>query len=152
MVYMMLAKLYLNAQVYIGQNKYQECAEYCQKIIGLGYKLESAADYYKMFCADNDQLLGIGHELIFSVYQDHTNTQAYGGTTYIINAMVGGKMSYADYGLGGNGWAGIRVTPQFVDKFESGDQRAKFFTTGQQKGSRTSATSPMAMPLRSTPT
>jgi hypothetical protein len=133
MVYMMLAKLYLNAQVYIGQNKYQECAEYCQKIIGLGYKLESAADYYKMFCADNDQLLGIGHELIFSVYQDHTNTQAYGGTTYIINAMVGGKMSYADYGLGGNGWGGIRVTPQFVDKFESGDQRAKFFTTGQQK-------------------
>jgi hypothetical protein len=133
MVYMILAKLYLNAGVYTGKTEYQECANYCQKIIDLGYKLESAADYYKMFCADNDQLLGVGHELIFSVYQDHINTQAYGGTTYIINAMVGGKMAYADYGLGGNGWGGIRVTPQFVDKFEGADQRAKFFTTGQNK-------------------
>ena len=42
-------------------------------------------------------------------------------------------MNYADYGLGGNGWGGIRVTPQFVDKFEDGDQRATFFTDGQSK-------------------
>ena len=104
-----------------------------QKIIDLGYKLESANDYWKLFCADNDQYLGVGHEIIFSVYQDHINTQAYGGTTYIINAQVGGNMAYADYGLGGNGWGGIRVTPQFVDKFEEGDQRATFFTDGQSK-------------------
>jgi hypothetical protein len=42
-------------------------------------------------------------------------------------------MAYADYGLGGNGWGGLRVTPQFVDKFEGGDQRATFFTKGQSK-------------------
>jgi hypothetical protein len=42
-------------------------------------------------------------------------------------------MAYADYGLGGNGWGGLRVTPQFVDKFENGDQRATFFTNGQSK-------------------
>ena len=102
MAYMILAKLYLNAAVYTGTANYPKCAEYCQKIIDLGYQLEEG-----------------GH---------HTS-----GTTYIINAQVGGKMSYADYGLGGNGWGGIRVTPQFVDKFESGDQRAKFFTTGQSK-------------------
>jgi hypothetical protein len=131
--YMILAKLYLNAKVYTGTANYQKCADYCQKIIDLGYKLESATDYWKLFCADNDQYLGIGHEIIFSVYQDHINTQAYGGTTYIINAMVGGSMDYADYGLGGNGWGGIRVTPQFVNKFEDGDQRAKFYTNGQTK-------------------
>ena len=133
MCYMILAKLYLNAAVYTGTANYQKCAEYCQKIIDLGYKLESAEDYWKLFCADNDQYLGIGHEIIFSVYQDHENTQAYGGTTYIINAQVGGDMAYADYGLGGNGWGGIRVTPQFVDKFDKGDQRATFFTKGQNK-------------------
>ncbi len=131
--YMILAKLYLNAEVYTGTANYQKCAEYCQKIIDLGYTLESADDYWRLFCADNDQYLGTGHEIIFSVYQDHINTQAYGGTTYIINASVGGNMNYADYGLGGNGWGGIRVTPQFVDKFESGDQRAMFFTDGQTK-------------------
>ena len=115
--YMILAKLYLNAAVYTGTPNYQKCAEYCQKIIDLGYKLESANDYWKLFCADNDQMLGVGHEIIFSVYQDHINTQAYGGTTYIINGQVGGNMNYADYGLGGNGWGGLRVTPQFVTKF-----------------------------------
>ena len=96
LAYMILAKLYLNAGVYTGTPNYQKCAEYCQKIIDLGYKLESANDYWKLFCADNDQYLGVGHEIIFSVYQDHINTQAYGGTTYIINAQVGGKMAYAD--------------------------------------------------------
>lgn len=134
MAYMLLAKLYLNAEVYTGEAKYAECAEYCQKIIDLGYQLESADDYYKMFCADNDQLLGIGHELIFSVYQDHLNTKAYGGTCYIINAACGGKADpAADFGLGGNGWGGIRLTPEFVDKFENNDQRGKFYTNGQTK-------------------
>lgn len=134
MAYMILAKLYLNAGVYTGTPNYAKCAEYCQKIIDLGYKLESAADYYKMFCADNDQVLGVGHELIFSVYQDHINTQAYGGTTYVICSEIGGNMNPADYGIGGDGWGGIRLTPQFVNKFdELRDQRAKFFTDGQSK-------------------
>lgn len=133
LAYMILAKLYLNAQVYTGTANYAKCAEYCQKIIDLGYKLESSSDYYKLFCADNDQLLGVGHELIFSVYQDHINTQAYGGTTYIICAMIGEKMNPADYGIGGDGWGGIRVTPQFVNKFDITDQRATFFTEGQSK-------------------
>ena len=131
MAYMILAKLYLNAKVYTGTANYAKCAEYCQKIIDLGYKLEPAADYYMMFCADNDQLLGVGHELIFSVYQDHINTQAYGGSTYLVCASVGGNMNPADYGLGGDGWGGIRLTPQFVNKFDDNDQRAKCFTDGQ---------------------
>lgn len=133
LAYMILAKLYLNAEVYTGTANYQKCAEYCQKIIDLGYQLESSEDRWKLFCADNDQYLGVGHEIIFSVYQDHTNTQAYGGTTYIINGQVGGNMSYYNYGLGGNGWGGLRVTPQFVNKFEDGDKRATFFTDGQTK-------------------
>ena len=134
LAYMLLAKLYLNAQIYTGENKYKECADYCQKIIDLGYQLESMADRYKLFRAENDQLLGIGHEIIFSVYQDHINTQGYGGTTYIINAACGGKASPADdFGLGGNGWGGIRLTPEFVDLYESKDLRANFFTNGQKK-------------------
>ena len=130
MAYMLLAKLYLNAKVYTGTAQYGKCADYCQKIIDLGYKLESKNDYYKMFCADNDQLLGIGHELIFSVYQDHLNTKAYGGTCYIINAACGGVADYAaDFGLGGSGWAGFRVTPELYNKFQSYDIRNNFYVT-----------------------
>ncbi|RME12416.1 MAG: RagB/SusD family nutrient uptake outer membrane protein, partial [Bacteroidetes bacterium] len=36
----LLAKLYLNAEQYIGQAKYSECIEYCQKVIDAGYTLE----------------------------------------------------------------------------------------------------------------
>ena len=133
MAYMILAKLYLNAGVYAGTPNYAKCAEYCQKIIDLGYKLESSNNYAQMFGADNDQLLGIGHELIFSVYQDHINTQGYGGTTFIVNAATGGNMAYYEMGLGGNGWGGIRLTPEFVDKFSAADRRATFFTDGQTK-------------------
>lgn len=133
MAYMLLAKLYLNAKVYTGEANYAKCAEYCQKIIDLGYTLESSSNYYKMFCADNDQLLGKGHELIFSVYQDHLNTKAYGGTTYIINAACGGEADYAaDFGLGGSGWAGIRVTQEFYNKFQSYDIRNRFFLTNSE--------------------
>ena len=137
MAYMILAKLYLNAQVYTGTANYSKCAEYCKKIIDLGYKLESADDRWKLFCADNDQYLGIGHEIIFSVYQDHLNTKAYGGTTYLINAACGGEADYAsDFGLGGSGWAGFRVTPEFVNKFESHDLRGGnlFYETTKGKG------------------
>jgi hypothetical protein len=42
--YMILAKLYLNAKIYTGSENYQKCAEYCQKVIDLGYRLESAND------------------------------------------------------------------------------------------------------------
>ncbi len=130
LAYMLLAKLYLNAKVYTGTADYAKCAEYCGKIIDLGYALESSNDYYKMFCADNDQLLGKGHELIFSVYQDHLNTKAYGGTTYIINAACGGQADYAaDFGLGGSGWAGIRVTENVYRKFQSYDVRNRFYKT-----------------------
>ena len=106
---------------------------YCQKIIDLGYQLESQSNYFKMFGADNDQYLGVGHEIIFSVYQDHLNTQAYGGTCYIVNAECGGTMDYAALGLGGAGWGGIRLTPEFVDKFSNTDIRGKFYTDGQTK-------------------
>ena len=136
LAYMILAKLYLNAAVYTGTANYQKCAEYCQKVIDLGYQLESGEDWWKLFCADNDQYLGVGHEIIFSVYQDHINTQAYGGTTYIICGEIGGNMDPAAYGIGGDGWGGLRVTPQFVDKFTANDRRGgedNFFTDGQSK-------------------
>lgn len=134
MAMMTLAKLYLNGEVYAGKNDYAKCADVCKQILGLGYKLESADDWKNMFCAENDQYQGAGHEIIFSVYQDHTHTKAYGGTCYIVNAECGGSMDYkALLGLGGSGWGGIRLTPEFVDKFNTADQRALFYTDGQSK-------------------
>lgn len=134
MAMMMLAKLYLNANIYAGVSAYDKCADICKQIMALGYKLESTKNYFNMFGAENEKYQGIGHEIIFSVYQDHLYTQAYGGTAYIINGECGGTMDYKTLlGLGGNGWGGMRVTPDFVNKFSSSDIRGRFYTDGQSK-------------------
>ncbi len=132
--WMLLAKLYLNAEVYIGENKASECLTYSEKIINEGgYSLDE--NYEWLFLADNDK----SKEVIFPVNFDGFHTQTWGGTTFIIHAAVGGDMQPADYGIDG-GWAGTRTTSAFADKFEniddngnSPDNRAMFFTEGQSK-------------------
>ncbi|NCA84352.1 MAG: RagB/SusD family nutrient uptake outer membrane protein [Clostridia bacterium] len=125
----LLAKNYLNAQVYTGTARYGECATYSQKVIDAGYQL--APVYAHLFLADNDQN---NPEQIFSIAFDGINTRTYGGTNFIIHAAIGGSMNPSDFGLGG-GWGGTRTTSAFVNKFSdpSGntDQRAMFYTDGQ---------------------
>lgn len=108
--WMVLAKLYLNAQVYINRNHYTDCITYCNKVINAGYTLES--NYARMFMADNDRASGI----IWSVNFDGKRTQTYGGTTFLCHAAVGGSMNPADFGLDG-GWGGTRTTSGLVSKF-----------------------------------
>ncbi len=109
-VWMLMAKLYLNAEVYVGQDYYTECLEYCNKILDAGYSLEP--EYQHLFLADNHT----SPEIIFPITQDGVRTKTWGGTTFIIHAAVGGSMDPAEFGIDG-GWAGLRVTPSFVGKF-----------------------------------
>lgn len=126
--WMLLAHLYLNAEVYTGTSRYDDVVTYTKKVIDAGYSLSSK--YGANFRADNNT----SPEIIFPVAYDGINSQTYGGTTFIAHAAVGGNMSAADYGLDG-GWGGTRTTSALVNKFSdpSGntDQRAMFFTDGQ---------------------
>ncbi|WP_372746820.1 RagB/SusD family nutrient uptake outer membrane protein [Lutibacter sp.] len=117
--WMILAKIYLNAQVYIGEDKNTECITYCNKIIGSGYKL--ATDYYHNFLADNDTNDAAQNEIIFAAVNDGVTTQNYGATTVIINGEVGSlEGNAAD--LGAQGWGGaLRVRKQFAERFLNGD-------------------------------
>lgn len=125
----LLAKLYLNAKVYTGQEKNAECATYCAKVIAAGYTL--TPKYANNFTADNN----LSSEMIFPITSDGKNTQTYGGMTYLIHAAIGGSMPATQFGVGG-GWGGIRTTSAFVNKFSdpSGatDKRAMFWTNGQK--------------------
>ena len=125
----LLAKLYLNAKVYTGQDKNSECVTYCSKVIAAGYTL--APKYANNFTADNN----LSSEMIFPITSDGQNTQTYGGMTYLIHAEIGGTMSAAQFGVGG-GWGGIRTTKALVNKFTdtSGktDKRAMFWSDGQK--------------------
>jgi starch-binding outer membrane protein, SusD/RagB family len=130
--WMLLAKLYLNAEVYTGTNRYTDCITYCNNIINSNvYSLNN--NYRNIFLADNDQ---ISNEIIFRVAEDGNNGRNYGGVTFIIHAAVGGTMDADnDFGIGSGGWSGNRLTNTLVNKFSdpSGDTdtRAIFYTDGQ---------------------
>ena len=109
-VWAVLAKLYLNAEVYIGTPRYTDCLNYCTKIINGGYTLEP--EYKNLFLADNDK----SKEIIFPITFDGVHTRTYGGTCFIIRAAIGGSINPTDLGMDG-AWAGTRTTKEFVAKF-----------------------------------
>lgn len=127
-VQMLLAKLYLNAQVYKGVSKYTECVKYCERVIAQGYQLDN--NYQDLFLADNHT----SSEIIFPVVYDGLYAQTWGGTTFLTCAALGGSMVAADYGVNAK-WGGLRVTPQYVDLYTDSmlDSRYLFYRTGQQK-------------------
>ena len=74
--WMLLAKLYLNAEVYTGTARWDDCLRYVKMVIDAGYVLDP--DYQHLFMADNHTAQGI----IFPVTYDGINTRTYGGTNF----------------------------------------------------------------------
>lgn len=108
----LLAKLYLNAEVYTSTPKYTECRNQCESIINSNiFQLENY--YQHNFLADNH----ISNEVIFPVVFDGLYAQTWGGTTFLVCASIGGNMTASDYGVNG-GWSGLRATESFVNKFD----------------------------------
>lgn len=129
--WMLLAKLYMNAEVYVGTAKYTESLTYLNKVITSGnYSLK--ANFQENFMADNHT----SPELIFAIPFDGARTKTWGGMTFLINASLGGDMNTKDFGMDG-GWWGTRTTSSIVDLFPdvtgTMDERAIFFTGGKTK-------------------
>ncbi|MBT8259618.1 MAG: RagB/SusD family nutrient uptake outer membrane protein [Bacteroidia bacterium] len=114
-VWMLLAKIYMNAEVYTGTSRYAEALSYIENVIGSGYTIPDNP-YYQLFLADND-MNGAQDEVIFTIPFDGLNTQSFGGMTFLVHAPVGGTMDPADFGING-GWFGVRTTSAFVEKFD----------------------------------
>ncbi|MFB6456505.1 RagB/SusD family nutrient uptake outer membrane protein [Chitinophaga sp. Hz27] len=127
-VWALLARLYLNAEVYLGKGnaKYTEAITYSSKVIAAGYGLK--ANYNELFLADNDVN---NPEIILPIAYDGVKTQNNGGTTFIINAAVNGAMNPASFGIPGGGWGGNRSTSGlpllFTDYSGATDKRAMFY-------------------------
>ena len=113
--WMLLARLYLNAEVYTGTAKYDSCKIYCDKVISSGaYSL--ATNYRQNFSADNDG--NHNPEMIFAWEQDGVNTQGYVGTTFIIESCSDATYVRAERfgGLTSNtDWNGNRTKRQFMN-------------------------------------
>jgi len=122
--WMLLAKLYLNAQVWTGADRSADCIKMCENIINAGYSLGS--NYSYLFLADNDKNSSAS-EYIFTIPQDGLHLQSYGGMTFLIQAATLSPM--LDMGVGG--WNGTTTRPELYNKFTAGDKRAMFFTDDQ---------------------
>ncbi len=125
----LLARMYLNAEVYTGTARYGDAVTYSKKVIDAGYTLVS--DYRWLMLADNNTN---NNEFIFTINYDGLKTQSYGGTTFLTHASVGGSMPANKSGVAG-GWSGIRTTKSlpglFPDNTGTADERAEFYTQGQ---------------------
>ena len=129
----LLAKLYLNAKVYVGTERYSDCATILKDLMDDGYSLHTTSAgvysaYQELFLADNDKCTD---EIIFAVQQDGLYTQSYGVTNYLIFASTGGEMDPDVMGIS-SGWGGLRMTPEFYNKFSDQDERKLFYTATQQ--------------------
>lgn len=128
---MLLAKLYLNAEVYIGQDKYEEAATATTAVLNSNYSIANVP-YSNLFMADNDTN-GAQNEFIFPVRFDGQYTTS-GGTNYLVHASILSSMNASDFGVDG-GWKGLRTRPEFVSNFTdvsgASDNRAMFQIEGQ---------------------
>jgi starch-binding outer membrane protein, SusD/RagB family len=112
--WMLLARVYLNAQVYTGTAKWDSCKIYADKVISSG-KYSLAANYRQNFSADNGKT---NPEMIFALEQDGVNTQGYVGTTFLIESSSDARYIRAEdfHGLTSNtNWNGNRSRKQFMN-------------------------------------
>lgn len=115
--WMILARLYLNAQEWIGENHYQEAYEYSRKVIDCG-KYPLASDWRHIFLADNNTC----KEIVWPLVQDGAKAQSSAGTNFYVKAFVNGAMeSLYKTGVGTKGWGNARCKTTFVDAFDDND-------------------------------
>ncbi len=125
-VWALLARLYLNAEVYTGTAHYTDAITYAAKVIAAGYSL--MPEYKNLFTSDNDVN---NPEVILPIAYDATHSQNYGGTTFLVCSAHGtDPTDNKNYGIPGGGWLGNRSTknlPQvFGDYSGNADKRAMF--------------------------
>src|SRR5690606_1417886 len=102
---MLLAKLYINAQVYTGTARWDDAATYVNKIINEGgYSLDP--NFVQLFSADNNN----SNEIIYPLIADAVNSQSFGNTTYIVNGSLSpDTIPITQFGAT-EGWQGHRAT------------------------------------------
>lgn len=133
-VWSLLSRLYLNAEVYIGESYATECIAYSKKIIDSNiYSLEP--DFKKLFNADNHKRT---NEIIFAFYTDGENATTWGSATNVVCGACGSDNSQdpSKYGIK-SGWGNYRVRGEYVELFgdvsTSTDGRCLLWTDGQKQ-------------------
>lgn len=122
----LLARLYINAETYIGEAKWQQCIDACDKV--KNYSLEPT--YKNNFC---DATQPSSSEIIFAIPYDHKQgTSGNYLNSMSVNAQQWKAFSVTQYG--GN-WSanGICAQPGVYSSFEDNDVRRECLLIGEQR-------------------
>ena len=142
---MLLAKLYLNANVYTGTPRYNDALTYSKKIIDEGgYTL--APNFQSLFQADNERS-SAKNEIIYALIADALISQSYGNTTYLINGSLNdATMVATNYGNPGgntNAWAGHRATKAWYGLYGANTAAVEASTDARSKSFWTNSSDPV---------
>ena len=148
---LLLARMYLNAEVYTGTARWEEAKTYAEKVINGPHKLWTTGTgkwsaYQMLFMGDNGEN-GSSQEAILPLYQDGVTTTSWGTSLFLMASTWKADMDTdKDYGTD-QFWAGNRARSQFIAKFfpnndapkaniadmvkAAGDDRTLFFGKGR---------------------
>ena len=117
--WLLLARLYLNAEVYTGSAQWSKAAQYAQQVINSDYKLNTTGTgdwsaYQMLFMGDNGET-SAAYEAIFPILQDGERTTSWGTSLFMIASTHDADM------VDSNGttetWGGNRARPQLIQKW-----------------------------------
>lgn len=129
--YALLAKVYLNAEVYTGTAAWDKCIQACDAIInsGAGYGLED--NQKSVFVTNNEN----SKEIIFALPLDSKYVTDW--NAFDIHMQTLEPENQATYNLESSPWGGVCAIPQFINTFDPDDARLKDnYIQGQQYSSK----------------
>ncbi len=153
---LLLARLYLNAEVYTGTAHWADAVTYANKVIKSGYSLNKTekngySAYEQLFMGDNGENPNARQEIIFPIRCD-VNSRSWAGAIYPIASATGDGSP--TQGLAGAQWTCNRARQSMVEKFfpnlddvpmvndphevakAAKDDRALFFSGAAEDGSK----------------
>lgn len=133
----LLARMYLNAEVYTGTPMWQEAKDACEDIFTMGYSL--CPEYTDLFRGDNGENPEALNEVLFGISYDAEQTQSYGGTSYLTLAAIAATDVSSTQMINGvnDGWGGIRVPYEYVEKYfnvRNADYSAGTYDVNDKRG------------------
>lgn len=155
--WLLLSRLYLNAEVYTGNAEWQKAKDYAKKVMESPYDINTTSAgrwsaYQLVFMADNDRTAA-SKEILFPIVNISGKTRSYGNSLFLIAACFDPAMhanpddATGSNGLVGQQWIGLHPRTALLKKFfpssvapevpsyemtaQAGDDRATFWGEGR---------------------
>ena len=128
--YTLLAKMYLNAEVWTGTAHWDDCIDACNKVITYAestknYALEN--NQKDVFVTKNENSL----EIIYGIPEDEIYVTDWNAFDFHLNSLA--SESQKTYNFKNTPWGGVCAIPQFIESFDPDDIRLKEnYIQGQQ--------------------